>query len=370
MFDHYLAVENFAELETTLGEVGMSAPIIVQERLERKEVRYSKDAELIEAVLRCREIAPGLPQQFAFAIVDSPVGGPFVARQRWGYCIAVPTCFLSAVRQLSGMQSATASFCKLFEIESPDLSNTAVDSSADLATKLRMPSTPRQAGLGINCAEIAISFIINHEVAHILNGHLSLLSPSGAGFVFAEMGPAAVNQIQDLVLRQCLEWDADQWGITVTLGDILKLSDRSVPDWEWVVATYFAVSSIWGIFDKDTAGSRWGRIHPPPSYRALSAAVIGEVLPTWSAKADGDEKERLQILGSRFVREHKNVGTLVLWSLLEAGVQMPIEEMKEVAGDPGKQLTRALHEKWAEIYPNLVKLKIGTHNLAKPIILD
>ncbi|MBI5351834.1 MAG: hypothetical protein HZB50_04270 [Chloroflexi bacterium] len=191
----------------------------------------------------------------------------------------------------------------------------------------------------------SIIFLIEHEIAHLVNGHLALRSH---------------NRL-DSFSKQVLEWDADTWamsqGVARTIKHISQLPHEIPEPIRWVYSSFenglsawlFSVTSLFLLnssisFDIDKLEDY---DHPPSP---LSASfVLSTTLEYLSAKST-----------EKFIRKYEemNHGVDVFMQSLETlslltGNSIYRDEIKKAYSEPALYHLQRLISRWKEIRPLL-----------------
>lgn len=358
MLDHYIQVENFGGLESILGKQGRGGPIIPLEEFEGAKILFLDDANLIEGVLARRTESCGLPSDVSFAIIECPEKVAFVTG---GFCICISTGLLDSIKLLCEKLSTTPSFRQLFDIQLRNPDKTVAPLSVDeIDIERILNASMRAVYMQSSCYNSAIAFLINHETAHILGGHLSLLSiGQGGDAALAEFNAPTDVPPKNILLRRCLEWDADQASVGKVMSDNLRAVSHLL-DWDRILVTYFSTSVVWQLIDQEAPGPRWERMYPPPALRCFSVqAVIDRYLEQWGERLEPPLRERAQLLSQRYRHEMKSFYSLTLRAQIEAGATLDVQDTIDSFGEVGQEALRVLERKWDEILPRLDELRIG-----------
>ena len=230
-----------------------------------------------------------------------------------------------------------------------------------ILTNTNRPPSPESEALPIKLAVGSIHYIIYHELAHLINGHVDLLNEEGINHIHETDGPSTDYSI----FRQTLEYDADMTAATVLLMDVLrpKVDSSKLPSqWHLPKETMFGsiedavrdsayMLTIPHLFfaslpDLELAEHGGGH-HPPPGFRQVAnVATIAHNLSrrcgydhaAWSKIAFDASAEAAQAFygmfeGARFATETDQVEELV------------------------QRYFDRYHEAWADIRPRLERYK-------------
>ena len=195
----------------------------------------------------------------------------------------------------------------------------------------------------------SIIFLIEHEIAHLLNGHLKLRSLH-----------EGENRL-DIFSEQVLEWDADSWAMTQGVGRIIKHISQSpgeIPEpvrwvyssfendlsaWLFSITSYFLLNSS-KPFD---IGKLEVYDHPPAPLSATF--VLSTTLECLSVKST-------EISVQKYSEMHQ--GADVLKQSLETlseltGNSIYWEEIKKAVSEPALNHLQRLISRWKEMSPLL-----------------
>lgn len=141
-----------------------------------------------------------------------------------------------------------------------------------------VPQDPTREEYAIILLQIAIRFLVAHELAHIRYGHYQLINTQFGEPFISEV--SFLNDVERSMLTvQALEMDADSWatvqGMTILKGLISKINNMSI-SWDkynnpiiggmftWIIAVY----TLFRLFDQDNR--QVGDLttnHPHPALR-------------------------------------------------------------------------------------------------------
>jgi len=196
----------------------------------------------------------------------------------------------------------------------------------------------------------SIIFIIDHEIAHLVNGHLA----------FGEHSYFSGNKL-DIFSEQVLEWDADSWAFSQGVNRTIKhisLSPNEMPEpirwvyssfendlsaWLFSIISFFLLNSALP-FDIDKLECDQ---HPPDALRASFA--LSTTLECLSAKSN--EKLALKY-------QDMNLGVDVLKQSVDTismliGNPIYLEEVKKAFSEPVLYHIQRLDSRWKEMRPLL-----------------
>ena len=194
-----------------------------------------------------------------------------------------------------------------------------------------------------------IIFLIEHEIAHLLNGHLELRSQ--------RKGKNGLDSFSE----QVLEWDADSWAMSQGVGRIIKHTSQmphELPEpVRWIYSSFdndisawlFSINSLFLLnssipFDLDKLEFY---DHPPAP---LSASFVSSVTLEYLSVNSTDE----------YVRKYHemNLGADVIMQCLETllvltGNSIYREEIKKAVSEPALNHLNRLISRWKEMRPLL-----------------
>jgi hypothetical protein len=111
------------------------------------------------------------------------------------------------------------------------------------------PKTKERRGYAERLLHHAFLFLIGHELAHIILGHIDLISNNGTG-VLSELEWNLPNQ-KDLIERQAMEADADMRSVYSAIHSSKLMHEASMPEESEWIATRRSVTDL--LFDRSFA---------------------------------------------------------------------------------------------------------------------
>ncbi|MGO8323665.1 hypothetical protein ACC811_02140 [Rhizobium ruizarguesonis] len=269
----------------------------------------------------------------------------------------------------------------------------ATQASMLLSTRLPVIGEDRNAAL---YARIMIQFVTLHEVTHARNGHVDFKRARKPGTLMAE----AIEPTDHAwsLISQTLEYDADAGGFKDVARNVLGLDQQRGPNGPvFVMSTSLAAMTAQSRILGRAIGSYFlmtqGEIgipgdsdtktHPPAIVRCTSAYLVffeiasrinsltqEEVQQCLEAYLTGcSEAEivlgegRNALLAVTEIADEPLRGTGYLFS--EPGHFVPSMVMRRnMASEETLAYLGRLQACWSEIRPELLKLKLGSHNLA------
>jgi hypothetical protein len=85
----------------------------------------------------------------------------------------------------------------------------------------KFPEDPPRQQFMFALLQFALDFILDHELAHIIHGHLGWLEQRGSGDIYVEHSSASARS-EDPMIRQTLEFDADAWATVQGFDRVLR----------------------------------------------------------------------------------------------------------------------------------------------------
>jgi Peptidase family M48 len=210
---------------------------------------------------------------------------------------------------------------------------------------------------------LALAFVCNHELGHIINGHLrSGFSSTGT---IVENHPIADSE--QLAVMRALEFDADVFGVQHTLQLAFFWMESEAPRTAKFLGNYessmhlvcVSIYAVLSIFESERGGDRnyMSGSHPPTPFRlqmVIAAAI--ELQKWWSAHGiDMGGFNVLDVAASAAIR---------VMAALSEMTGRPVDS-SSINTDPltASQLNEVLR-RWAEVRPRLEKCKFGFHELS------
>ena len=190
----------------------------------------------------------------------------------------------------------------------------------------------------------AFDFIVLHELAHLLNGHVALIQERAGKPMRNGEAPGV-----DPLLRQCLEMDADCFAVAQFMG---FLGDPAYPASNGASAemlVFELVFSVYSMLRLDGFGEYSGSTHhPSPGIRRV---MILDTIGTWIDKLQGKvDAESLRSAVLRAVRESERAFVELF------GGEIPQAELnRSVSTDARSQIAKIL-EGWRSMLPELERL--------------
>lgn len=355
MLTKYLDTSNYGYLEGRLLALHWLAPILTPDEIHADGL-MSKYATVVDVAVCKFAISKRIAEPINFAIVDSEVLNAFASRVNDVHCIVLSRAFFVNLVAMFLALSSTPSFCRLYEIDSPDVSNPTLAASPNwLAHEMsRIPSTDLQKSIAVELAYGSINAIVYHELTHISNGHLSLdVGGTNIGSRLEIDGSRILTHEQVLV-SQCIEWDADCGAISMMVDDTNFVRPDS---WIGVRNVFVASLALWRLFDRSLAGPVWDRSHPPAKFRMIaSGATVEARLAVWAKRKAG----QFQSLWEHWCEKQDEYQRLYIQAEYEAGAPPIYSEWNEA----GLARLRDIEQTWSNIRPYLDRHKIGQHTLA------
>lgn len=251
-------------------------------------------AGTIARVLEARQRLPLIDGQLEFVLVDTEKTAARIAPVRGGYLIAITKRLVLRVLVSFLQLTHTQAFADLFDLPVA-VHDFAVggDEAARWDSRLLATITPdptvEQYAAAVELGQLALATLVNHEIGHAAHQHFDA---AGIRSMFSEgREPLAPDQAQAYE-SQCLEIDADGFGIGATLLDCLAgyyqtygpNAELTAEGWRGSLVAYDAVSAtrsvafanlmLWTLLDNGRDHDAWGGDHPPPFYRALASATV------------------------------------------------------------------------------------------------
>lgn len=234
----------------------------------------------------------------------------------------------------------------------------------DLDGMLPFIGSDQRLRLSFDLASLAENFIIFHELAHILNGHIDWIGERGGLRMLGERGDAAERGLTTLDY-QTLEYDADASAINILVGGAVRGAlKKTARDVAIVPTTYdpaisieirqlaFALYTVFKLFESAPCASVAEVLqveHPPARVRAQFALVgINTVLQRHFSIPT--KVYNIEIARSFIEAE-------LAWNTLTG------EPLDHIFTAPDKDLGTALmelyNERWRDIHPDLDRLKLS-----------
>lgn len=142
------------------------------------------------------------------------------------------------------------------------------------------PQDPTRNAVAKHLTKLAIDFILAHEIAHIILGHVDYLN-SEYNIILDELSHSETDQTKNKKTRKSLEMDADAWATTILLSSEMRrvIGKLPIQGKEWketynrpgIVITYFtfAIATIFRIYgDQRLDNSKFeNETYPQPRLR-------------------------------------------------------------------------------------------------------
>jgi hypothetical protein len=194
----------------------------------------------------------------------------------------------------------------------------------------------------------ALLFLIGHEVAHIVRGHVDYWQSKHSGAFFAEAESSAIDD-DDRLERQTLEADADRRSagssassIKATLGGVAQ----NATAWTLAPLCYediaygwaFAMNSFFRIFGDERISGHAQRSsgYPPlPTRRLMAMEVVFDSM----RKFLGNDQQAFEPIG----RALKDV-EVAFATIMDSRLSM--DGLKDAQSSEGQKLQRRLQECW------------------------
>jgi hypothetical protein len=354
--DGYLGPHRFAEFESALLRTNIAGPICTYNDVLSERILAVLARLAIETIkIQCARQNLGVDIQFAF--IQNLSVNAVVTNLKQGYCIGVTTSMVSAILRLFEAVYVTPSFRSIFASTSGDAGSSVPTRESLHSEALDIPKSAMHS-----LVRLAFIFVISHEMAHIANGHLALIGNSSGGRTLLEVSGDALSA-DDLLTRQCFEWDADAAAIGASLAQMLLFSG-DVNSWFQLVAVFYCAASVWRLFDSQKDGDLWSKCHPPTISRQLCAiAHITGYLDYWIAGG----LDKFSALREQFERTRADINALIYKSHAEAKIFIAKYEWFECNGPAGNDFYSKMTLKWESLHPILSLHKIGSHRLAPAV---
>lgn len=131
---------------------------------------------------------------------------------------------------------------------------------------------------------MALKFVVQHELGHLLNGHVGYLEALGTPGLEVAPPSDAMGALE----RQTLEWDADALATKFTIFTTLEESDEDPRPLKerllmWAISVYTFFHVLYGT---DPGALDFSRSHPPPSVRLKYAFMTGVQIAAARGKLD------------------------------------------------------------------------------------
>ncbi len=150
----------------------------------------------------------------------------------------------------------------------------------DDAWLVRVPKDPARRSYAHLLSAIAVEFLFQHEIAHLMNGHVRLINRRSEIRFLVEFDEHSSQSLSSLD-RQTLEMDADSFavaqGAATFVGRLAEPEKVFPKDWrQWyrsprqaLFAWIFSVYSLFRLFYKGPADldDLESAVHPPPGIR-------------------------------------------------------------------------------------------------------
>jgi hypothetical protein len=193
-----------------------------------------------------------------------------------------------------------------------------------------LPMDPARCTLAQLLGDIALHFLICHEIGHIVAGHHELLASLGMNLAISEIHGYIPSEYSSL--RQILECDADAFACHLTgLVHTDKSMEDTVsqlaqaPSWTPEQCTHVtwlaAVSVLFRVLMKDAHIGEYAThsTHPHPAVRAL---IVGSSMLARSLESQSlDEESAQPIMDFMFSRSVRNVEDV--WAEMSLPGQLP-----------------------------------------------
>ena len=235
-----------------------------------------------------RAVVPALPP-IHFDFVNATGVNAFATKRDGEYCIAINSGVVLVLSFLFGHALASPEFLPQIgdvgnEVKRPSLHPFSWDLQL---LKEQLPVTPRDSvrrACFRHFVEDAFIFLVGHETAHIVNGHLDYLEKNSGKAFLAEFESSTLSQNEKLT-RQTLEMDADCSAVGNAVYTILRKADNlaTIPEpWKQffrdpsqaLFLWHIAICCLFRIFghSRFTATSLGRAWYPPPRMRRFMAA--------------------------------------------------------------------------------------------------
>jgi hypothetical protein len=211
-------------------------------------------------------------------------------------------------------------------------------------------------------SQIATTFIVMHEIGHLVNGHLA----SGAYANGAISETAAEADANLALTRRALEYDADAFAVQHTLGIARGLvgrptilGDETTPAQliQLVMAGIATAQLFFEAFDPGSDPPLTQRTHPPAWVRLYNAMAMFDAIhardmksPPWR-NLDIRRLNELVLLGREI-------------ALSDSGVPIMEEALNGTVPILMSSFTDEVRTRWLELRPRLMASKMGVPSLA------
>jgi hypothetical protein len=201
----------------------------------------------------------------------------------------------------------------------------------------------------------AFDFIVRHECAHIMHGHLALLRErAGISSIDESSGSSAPN------FQQTLEIDADCYALYHELNPkLMRLVDR--PEQEPLIAQFMLVSLVAVYSVHRVLG--YGNYQPSTSHPSVGirlTAMMSAAFAHFEMRLGVETASRVD----RLITDAALLSEVTFATM--AGVPLPHEELMSLftSGEAAK-IGMDIEKNWNVLHPDLVRLAYTTH-LAAP----
>jgi hypothetical protein len=143
--------------------------------------------------------------------------------------------------------------------------------------------------------ECAFRFLVVHELAHILKGHVDYMDKRFSVPFLAEMGWIG-KSASDALTRQSFEMDADSQAAGRLAGGLKKTTDHPLSLQECAFGSVFAFCTLFHLFgDRTFTGHESTQAYPPVRVRQqMCAQLWGAIINDWAA----DERQTCLTAGN------------------------------------------------------------------------
>lgn len=211
---------------------------------------------------------------------------------------------------------------------------------------------------------VGVNFIANHELAHIVNGHL------GSGLVGSMLTEdRQVAEPDELQINRTIEYDADSLGIQLTLHYFLDWVGRAGESTEFLKGELDLVHTIFAGVDMAMCAIEAIQHYPLEDFHSYTHPPA--IFRLWGVSSVVQNACRLLRARGLF-----SLSDSIIYDALDhvtRAIEWAIADRAQVAPDPETLVKAAslygghdaeLHKCWARIRPGLEKQKLGHHKLA------
>lgn len=330
--------EHEQALRSLLRQVGYSAPIFTIPSHELVDLDLAVESQYQQAILLTRSVRENLrvDEKIYICVVKSPEIQALAARLEGGvYCVVLFSGALVSLPMSVNYVSEAPELSVFWELDAEGQIKGALNS-------------------GIT------TFLVAHELAHIINGHLLLDAvPHNASFIIDRQN-TYVPFNDELVTSHVLEVDADAFGVGVLLRTFLTPGNypeivHDLPFWTRIHMVAMIVFCIFRVWDADSlpVESTFETDHPQSQRRLIIAIGVMRRIC---------EKAGITFPYGYWASQVTNVMAVVhvVWRK-----RFGIDESEHSGAlFVDNAYLGVVSRRWAEIRPELIRLKLGEHSLA------